>query len=421
VVSGAGGTPTGTVTFKDGTTTLGAPSLVSSTATFTTSSLTLGGHSITANYGGDSDFAASASTALNQAVGVTPTTTTLISSANPSPVGQTVTFTAVVSGAGGTPTGTVIFTDGTTTLAAPSLISGTATFTTSSLALGSHPITANYGGDSNFATSASAALNQAIGVTPSTTILISSANPSPVGQVVTFTAVVSGAGGTPTGAVTFKDGTTTLGAPSLISGTATFTISSLALGSHSITANYGGDSNFATSSSTALNEAVVVTPTFTVASSSGTQSVQPGESATYTITVTPQNGSYANPITLAASGLPAGATASFSVNPIAPGSSAVTSMLTIQTPSTSAAAFGLSTRWPLALLALLGVLFVPGRRYRRRISTTLLVLCSLAGLASMSACGGAAGSGSTVNSYSITVTASSSTQQQTTTVRLTVQ
>ncbi|HEV2186444.1 MAG TPA: Ig-like domain-containing protein, partial [Stellaceae bacterium] len=57
------------------------------------------------------------------------------------------------------------------------------------------------------------------------------------GQPVTFTANVSGAGGPPTGTVTFKDGAATLATVTLGGGTASFTTSSLAVGNHTITAN----------------------------------------------------------------------------------------------------------------------------------------------------------------------------------------
>jgi len=76
------------------------------------------------------------------------------------------------------------------------------------------------------------------------TVLSSSANPSVFGQSVTFTATVSAAwdlAPTPTGAVTFSDGATSLGTSALASGQATFTTSSLSIGSHSITGQYGRD------------------------------------------------------------------------------------------------------------------------------------------------------------------------------------
>ena len=92
-----------------------------------------------------------------------PTTTSLLSSLNPSVFGQSVTFTATVAPTTGvgTPTGTVTFFDGATPLGAPvALAGGTAAFTTSTLAAGSHPITATYNGDPNFDASTSSLLTQ---------------------------------------------------------------------------------------------------------------------------------------------------------------------------------------------------------------------------------------------------------------------
>ena len=96
-------------------------------------------------------------------VGLNATSTTLTSSQNPSQVGQAVTFTATASSSGGTPTGTVTFKDGAVVLGTGTLSgAGIATFTTSTLALGSHSITASYAGTSTFAASTSAALIQAV-------------------------------------------------------------------------------------------------------------------------------------------------------------------------------------------------------------------------------------------------------------------
>src|SRR5205814_10249302 len=92
---------------------------------------------------------------------------------------------------------------------------------------------------------------------PSATTLISSLNPSALGQAVTFTATVtSSATGTPTGTVTFQDGASALGTGTLSGGTATFTTSGLTAGTHSITAIYGGDANFAGSTSPVLTQTV---------------------------------------------------------------------------------------------------------------------------------------------------------------------
>ncbi|NTU74214.1 hypothetical protein HGB07_08825, partial [Candidatus Roizmanbacteria bacterium] len=93
-----------------------------------------------------------------------------------------------------------------------------------------------------------------------TTTLTSSKNPSTPGQSVTLTAKVSTSSGTPTGTVTFKDGTTTLGTGSLSSGQAKFTTTSLSAGTHSITAVYGGSTGYLTSTSSTLKQVVNLLP-----------------------------------------------------------------------------------------------------------------------------------------------------------------
>jgi Bacterial Ig-like domain (group 3) len=256
------GTPTGTVNFLEGATTLASSVTLdgSDQATFTTSSLAVGNHTITASYSGDANFVASTGDdsaspqVVNQAAA--STITTLSSTPNPSVTGQTVTFTATVAAADGTgtPTGTVNFVEGTTTLASSVTLDGSdqATFTTSSLAVGSHTITASYSGDGNFLTSTGddSASPQVVNQAAASTItaISSTSNPSVTGQTVTFTATVAAADGTgtPTGTVNFVEGTTTLASSVTLNGSdqATFTTSSLAVGSHTIAANYSGDGNF---------------------------------------------------------------------------------------------------------------------------------------------------------------------------------
>jgi hypothetical protein len=91
----------------------------------------------------------------------------------------------------------------------------------------------------------------------SSTSVTSSLNPSTFGTAVTFMATVQPATlGTPTGKVTFKDGTATLGAGTLSGRKAKFTTSSLAKGNHSITAVYGGDATFTGSTSPVLIQIV---------------------------------------------------------------------------------------------------------------------------------------------------------------------
>ena len=275
-VAPGSGAPTGTVTFKDGSIILGTGMLKrSGLAVFTTKGLSAVTHAITASYSGDANFVTSTtSSAISQVVNRAGTTTTVASSTNPSVFGQSVTFTVTVKAAApgsGTSSGIVTFMDGATMLGNGSLtydpLSGkdTATVSTATLSVGSHAITASYSGDANFVTSTtSSAISQVVNQAGTTTVIASLPGSSALGQAVTFTATVSanapGAGTPPTGTVTFKDGATTLGTgtQSVVGGNlqAIFSTSSLTLGSHSIKAVYGGDSNFKTSTSPTLTQTV---------------------------------------------------------------------------------------------------------------------------------------------------------------------
>ena len=201
-------------------------------------------------------------------------TTALASSRNPSLVGESVTFTATVSGAA--PGGSVQFADGPGVLGTAALEGGVATFATSVLALGTHPVSAVYSGDANNTPSTSPVLNQMVGspaAAATSTTLVSSLNPSQVGQVVTFTAsvqvatppdfAVQGGAPSPSGSVRFSDGAGVLGTATLTAGLATLTTASLAAGTHPLTASYSGDADHAASVSALLTQrvtAVVVPP-----------------------------------------------------------------------------------------------------------------------------------------------------------------
>ena len=294
-VAPASGTPTGSVAILDGSITLGTATLSSGgKATLTTKALPAGPDTITAVYSGDSNFTTSTSTALTQTVIQDATTTTIVSSANPSVSGQSVNFTATVKAlapGSGTPTGTVTFLDGSTTLGTATLSSGgKATFTTKSLPVGSYTITASYGGDSNFITSTSTALTQTVNQDATKTTVTSSANPSVSGQPIIFTATVKAVApgsGVPTGTVTFYDGSTSLalGTAQLYgSGHATISISTLVVGSHTITASYVGDGNFTARASPALTQTVNQDATKTTVTSSANPSGS-GKPVTFTATV----------------------------------------------------------------------------------------------------------------------------------------
>jgi Big-like domain-containing protein len=247
---------TGTVQFFDGATSLGNGALSGGTASLTIATLAPGTHPITASYGGDGNFLGSASSSLTQTVlaGTISTATVLTSSLNPSAYGQQVTFSATVSPSSGA-IGTVTFKDGASVLGTSALGAvGVATLTTSSLAVGTHSITAEYSGDASHMSSASSVLSQTVNKASTTTTLTSSENPSKSGRVVTFTANVSPS--TATGTVQFFDGSSSLASAPLSGGQAAFSTSSLSGGRHSITAVYSGDGSFQGSTSAVLSQNV---------------------------------------------------------------------------------------------------------------------------------------------------------------------
>jgi hypothetical protein len=149
------------VTFYDGTTVIGSKLTKSGVAALTTSSLTGKTHTIKATYAGDVNFKPSSGSVM-QVVKTYPTTTTLTSSLNPSQFGQAVTFTAHVTSTGPAPTGKVKFLDGTTGIGFATLSGGVAKLTKSTLAVGTHSITAHYNGDAASSTSTSAVVNQVV-------------------------------------------------------------------------------------------------------------------------------------------------------------------------------------------------------------------------------------------------------------------
>ena len=256
-------TPTGSVTFRDGSATLGSVPLSGGVAALQVSSVSSATRMITAVYDGSSNFSGSTSRALSQDIGAAPTATVLETSPTQSILGQPVTLVAKVSAlapGSGAPTGTVTFKDDVAILGTGTLSGGQATFTVAGLAAGSHALRAIYNGTTNFAGSG-ARVGQKITLVPTTVALSSSPNPTHFRGSIIFTAKVSSAGpdgniAAPSGTVTFKDGAQVLATSPVSRGSASFSTTSLPAGSHSITAVYEGDSTFAASGSSALLQAV---------------------------------------------------------------------------------------------------------------------------------------------------------------------
>jgi len=336
VIGGAGAPPNGeTVTFMNSKTVLGTGTLSGGTASFTTSTLKDGTTTVTALYGGDALFAGSTSNTVKQLVRRAATTTTLSSSQNPSTYGQEVTFTAAITSVVGAPPDgeTVSFMKGgTTVLGTGALSGGSAGFTTSALPAGTNTITAVYSGDSTFVGSTSHAMEQVVSKVATTTALSSSPNPSTYGQAVTFTAVVASSSGAPPDGdtVTFKEGTTVLGTGSLSGGSASFTTSTLPAGANAIRVVYGGDIQFAASTSNAVKQLVSKVATTTALSSSPNPSTY-GQAVTFSAVVTSSSGAppdgetvtFKEGTTVLGTGALSGGSASFTTSALPAGTNAI--------------------------------------------------------------------------------------------------
>src|SRR5437588_300471 len=326
--------PTGTDSLDDNGGTLGRCVTGGHTsAPPTTSTLATASHPITAAYtSGDSNFNVSApSAALSQVVNPAGTSTAVAASVNPSVSGQRSEErragkeTSPATSAVANPTGTVTFYDNGVALGSGSLsgtATDTATFTTSTPATASHPITSTYtSGDSNFNVSApSAALSQVVNPAGTSTAVAASVNPSVSGQAVTFTATVSitgpatsavanqigrascrDSGEAPGSAGLSATATATFTTSTLptATDTATFTTSTLATASHPIAAAHTrGDSNVhASAPPAALSQVVNPAGTSTAVAASVNPSVS-GQAVTFTATVSitgPATSAVANP------------------------------------------------------------------------------------------------------------------------------
>ncbi len=419
--------PTGTVTFLNGTATVGTAKLNASGVATYTGTLAGGTYSITASYPGDTAFAASVSTAtpLTVSSAVATTTTETVAPAA-STFGTAEVLTATVL-AGTTPAtgGTVTFTAGTLTLATATVnAQGIATATVTP-AVGAYTVIANYAGTYNatsnptgFAASLSVGAPLTITKAASTTALASSATTVGTAANFTLTATVPAAA---TGTVTFNNGTVALGTGTVTNGVATLTTSLATAGSYSLTAVYGGDTNFTGSTSSALSVTVAV-PGFTVTANPSSLTIARGSTGTSTLTFTPVGG-FTGTLTLSCGTLPAKITCTFNPATVTLAGSTVADTLTIGTGSLAALSIparpgsrsnavetSLAILLPGSLLALFGL----SRRRNLTLRTPLLVLLAVVALGAMGALSGCGNNNAGANAtpagtYTITVSVTGGT------------
>ena len=282
VTAGTGtGTPTGSVDFTAGATTLCVAVLSGGSGSCTASNAPMGTSVVVGAYSGDSNYTGSSGTS---ALFVQSESLTTVSVDSPTiGIGQDVTYSATVGADVGTalPTGTVAFTVGTTDLCVATLVGGSGSCVAGTAPVGVDLVVGTYSGDSDVLGSYGDAV---VTVGPTTTTV--SATPSPVSttQPVTYSAsVVADVGsGTPTGTVTFTIGSTDLCVATLVGGAGSCVASFDPVGVNQVSGWYSGDSDDAGSSGTAQ---LTVGPTATTISMSS-QSVAASAPVTYSATVT---------------------------------------------------------------------------------------------------------------------------------------
>ena len=276
------GTPTGTVTIRDGATVLGTPALDGSgRASISAAALAVGGHTLHADYSGDTDFNPGTGS-TTQTVDPDATTVTVASSAPSQPYGRPVTFTATVWGTGAfTPTGLVTFTAGGRVLGSVALDgAGQARLTVADLALGTYPVVADYAGDGDFTAGTGQVLQQMTTAPTAVGLVVTPTSPT-VADVVTLTATVSapGASVSPTGTVSFFDNGSLIGS-AVVDGSGQARLSrQLTRAFHDLEARFSGTPGWGSSTS-AVVQIVPGRTTSTLDISASPASIQVGQSVT---------------------------------------------------------------------------------------------------------------------------------------------
>jgi len=364
--------------------------------TSTSVSLPSGFHTFSVSYSGDQNYAPSATSQVPIDL-LIPTQAALMSSNPAIQEGQSVTFTATVTpnlNGNSPPSGFFLFTSNGSVIGNPMVTNGQAQVTTSSLTGGADFVVAQYGGDSNYASS-NVSLVENVTPISTTTALSASSSTITQGQPVTLTAQITPAavGVAPaSGSVQFSANGTVLGNGNVSNNQAQLQVSLSQTGSVQLQASYSGDSNYTGSSGT-FTVMVTPAPNFSVSASPSTITIaSPGQSGSTMITVTSMNG-FAGSVNFTCTGLPSESTCSApAVN--GSGSTTLTVTTTKASGSTPRGRPGDSGRWTpvgwLLLVLCTSTLFLVRRRTGHR-WVTAAALVAAASLAMLNACGGGGG------------------------------
>ncbi len=252
--------------------------------------------------------------------------------------------------------------------------------------------------------------------------LTSSANPVFMTNAVSFTASLPSYASTETGTMTFYSGSTAIGTAPVSGGSATLTTTALAAGTQAITAVYSGDADYGPGTSSPVSE-TVQDFTLTFASGNGSVTAQPGGQATYSLVVTPTNGTLLPAgVTLSASNLPLGMTASFSPATISGGAPSTIVTVTITLPGKAVNERPRSPFGGGALPVALGLTLLPFVRRMRKARARLVRLVVLLAFGAALAVGfTGCGAKTSSQKFSFSVTAASGALSHSLTPGLTVE
>ncbi len=410
-LSGFAGVPQGTVTVTEAGATLASGTLENAAISVDLGMLGAGSHTLKATYAGDG---------LNPAAVASAATLNVV----PAPVTATANAASVQYGAPlPTLTGTLA---GVLPQDAGQV---TAVFSATPANVGSYAITASLTGpkSANYVVTPGTAAGSLQVTQAASRTLLSAVPQGYSGVPLQLSAnAISSTGGKPTGTVKFLDAGLVVGTGILVNGSASAVYLAPPAGARTLSAQYGGDVNFTPSSSALQIATISALPDFGVSiAGSSTATVQAGSAATYSLLVSGQATPYTGIVTLSATGLPTGATVSFSPVQVVPGAGSATVTVSVQTPAAQAALRRPGFSNSGTLWAAAGILFCGGLCNRKRRGLWLFSLGLL-----LCGCGartvGEQGQALASQSYSVGITGTSTNLAgavvtHTTSVTLTVQ
>jgi len=370
---------------------------------------------VDANQVGNTNYSAAAQ--VQRSVQVTQAAQTIRFTQPASPTTYSPGLTVPLVATGGASGNAVVFTlDGSST-GGGSITDSTLTVTS----VGTFVIDANQAGNTSY--SAAPQVQRIMQVTQAAQSISFTQPVSPVTYSSGLAIGLVATGGASGNAVVFTVDASSTGTGTISGATLTVT----GAGNLVIDANQAGNANYAAAGQvqhTVLVEPAVL-PDFSIAATPGAQSVATGQSAPFTVTATANSTGFSTPIILSVSGLPAGATGTFSPASITPGAGSASSTLTVTTVALTAADKSSASLWPMGGPVLALFVLVPMRRWRRfwkgRLGMLVGGLVLLAASVSLTACGGGFKLPATSQTYTLTITGSGGSDVHTTTVQLTVQ